>query len=831
MAKTTGLGFKTPDSWGNRSALGGTYLALKDVRGNRDGLWGNEDQMAGQVGGLFARQPLALRAKATAEVGLRTKDEIRELEQFRAEAEAKWGVPTVAAEVLGQLRHPDLYAAQKAIVLSQLGRAPSEVNEHIVRASGSVANQSIEARDVFTQLWAAKGTPSGRVVVLSPGFQETWRDFVDVVDKINANGHDVLVMDHQWSSETDENAGGMDRGNGVARDVASVMAKAAELARERHGEDGTVILAGNSMGGGPGAAGAAAHIAAGTMALDGAAPPTGVPMALFDPFFGATPNFVNDVVGLAARVPVANRMKVPSAGLPDLTDDKTAEQRGAQNAVLSDARAQLSTMTRALPDIAMIRELARENAHKMGPSIVVHAERDTLADPAAAKAFAKSIGAEMRSIDSSNHVHQLSPTDQQHLVDAIETLATPRHGTVAMPRMNVTLRAPLEMKVSGDLRSAKVRYAIPMDDLDTQPLGDRRFADAIDTISLGRPFVRERSDDNVTFSVEQVNGEATLILEADVVPSVFEQLAAPFSIILDSGQHVLLTPTPETIAYDMTAAEVVSDRSSLENKQSYRAFQQERLGELEHLLANPDEIRTGTYLNGRPAREVRREELAQAKTDHAEAKTRVAELRTAIDQTWAKLDLREKHFAMRVVEPFPADDAWPGIEADLASAYETFLPLDRDKARLTKIVEDTQHLGGEIVGGYRRELIDVTRAHAQASRTLEATIDTATKRFETLGQMERFYTYLADVYPPDGEAPKAYRHAEGSVKNNAHFIEVFTESLRRLEARAEEQHAALPAAIEKLNGEIAETDAAIADLEQQIANPTQQIRTRPFQTS
>lgn len=420
--KTFGLG-ATPSGWGDRSALGGTFQTLRDLRGNNDGIWGNEDKLGGEPGRLFARQPLLLRGKAAAKVGLRAKDEIAALEEFRQAVELKWGQRTVAPEISARLRRPNLYAAQKALTLARFDRTPDEVTEHVVRAAGRVNGEPIEARDVFTQLWAAKGAPSGEVVVLSPGFQETWRDFVEVIDQLNASGHDVLVMDHQWASETEGKAGGLDRGFGVARDVAAVAAKAASLARERHGAGGSVILAGNSMGGGPGAFGAALMAALGKIDLEGEQMPKGLRTVLFDPFFGATPGFLNDAIGIASRIPVINEIAVPAAGLPDLTDDPVAEQKGAQNAVLAGTRARLSSMNRALPDLEIIQAMARRHGGRLGETIVLHANNDPLADPARAKEMAETIGAEYREIDSGNHVHQLSPTDQGHLVEAINALA------------------------------------------------------------------------------------------------------------------------------------------------------------------------------------------------------------------------------------------------------------------------------------------------------------------------------------------------------------------------------------------------------------------------
>ena len=47
--------------------------------------------------------------------------------------------------------------------------------------------------------------------MLSPGFQETGRNFYEQIQLLNQQGHDVLVMDHQWAGYTSGEKGTLDK--------------------------------------------------------------------------------------------------------------------------------------------------------------------------------------------------------------------------------------------------------------------------------------------------------------------------------------------------------------------------------------------------------------------------------------------------------------------------------------------------------------------------------------------------------------------------------------------------------------------------------------------
>lgn len=410
--------------WGTRSQINATIQDLADAKGNRDGIWNNEGTTGGH-GNIFERQPLVAKLTQFVGAGVSTQDEIAQLKSFRAGQEAQWGQPVTQLD-LNTLQDGELFAAQKAIALTRMGRSPADVTEGFVRAAGRVDGESIAPRDVFWQRFRPEGEPSGKVVVVSPGFQETGRNFYEQIQQMNRLGHDVVVMDHQWAGQTEGTPGGLDRGFGVARDVAAVTAFAQQIVKQEY--QGTpqseVVLFGNSMGAGPGVLGAILLNDNGRIELDGPPMPKGVKAVLQAPFLQATENPVNHVLGWASEIPLLNRIMTPSVGVPVLTHDPVGAQKGAQSAVLEDVRAQLRSMTSAEPDLERIHDLLDQGLRPQGQLFVVHGSGDPLADVKGSQHLKSVLGdqVQLQIIESNNHVLEQTPGEQNHAIAGLQRL-------------------------------------------------------------------------------------------------------------------------------------------------------------------------------------------------------------------------------------------------------------------------------------------------------------------------------------------------------------------------------------------------------------------------
>lgn len=412
-----------------RSQLGGTVQELKDLLGNRDGIWGNEDKPAGTTGDVFDTNPLALRVRMAASTGLSAADEKKLLADFVKEREADWGRPVMDPRVQSELNGGELFAAQKAIALTRYGRDPGDVSERFVTASGRVNGKEIPAARVFTQHFEPLGKPTGDVVVMSPGFLETGRAFLDEVDRLSKAGAYVVVMDHQWAGQSEGKKGGIASGESVALHVAAVVEDAARIGRERYGDDLHLAVVGESMGGGPGVLGATLMARAGKLELEGT--PTGstgstgsalagdVDLFLQAPFLGSTPTFLNGALAAASKLPFVNRIAAPALGLPDFVDDPKGEHLVAQGMVLEDIRGRTQAFGASDAFVADLNALLASGVRPGGHVIVVHGEKDPLADFTKAEALVRKLGdgGELVRLESGDHgLSASNPEVVEHLI-------------------------------------------------------------------------------------------------------------------------------------------------------------------------------------------------------------------------------------------------------------------------------------------------------------------------------------------------------------------------------------------------------------------------------
>lgn len=421
-----------PPSWGARSQIGGTVQELKDLTGNKDGIWGNEKKPAGTTGDVFDTNPLALRARSAASTGISTKDEVKLLADFVASREASWGRPVLDEGVRVQLNGGDLFAAQKAIALTRYDRHPDDVTERFVTAGGKVNGKDIEPSQVFTQHHKPIGEPTGDVVVMSPGFLESGRAFLDEVSRLNKAGAHVVIMDHQWAGQTEGRKGGIDSAESIALHVAAVVEDAASIGKELYGDASRVSVVGESMGAGPGALGAVLMARAGKLEVNGAPAKTladGVDLFLQAPFLGATPSLLNDTLAFAAKLPFVNRLAVPATGLPDFVEDPKGEHLAAQGMVLEDIRGQTQAFGASDAFVGDLFALLQGGVTTGGKVMVAHDEKDPLADFSKAEQLVKDLGDDGQLIRLSGGDHGLSASDPDVVEHFISHLQAKRAAT------------------------------------------------------------------------------------------------------------------------------------------------------------------------------------------------------------------------------------------------------------------------------------------------------------------------------------------------------------------------------------------------------------------
>jgi alpha-beta hydrolase superfamily lysophospholipase len=292
----------------------------------------------------------------------------------------------------GSVPNFDLFRAQKAIELTRYNRKPQDVTEGFINASGSVDGQTIAPRRIFWQRWKPIGKPNGKVVVVSPGYSETGREFLYQVNQLNKAGYDVITMDHQWAGYTSnadgkQTPGRIDRGFGVARDVAATAAFASQVAdadyanAPGHG----VVLMGCSMGAGPGVVGALTLNDNGKIQLDGPQMPKGLSAAVEAPFFvmreqPLVSQFIQGTVGFfgAGGLPIPVRWQLP--GSPNLTSDPNAKKEFLLDATVDSTDATAAAATASNADIQTILGMINQGQHPSGTIEFLVPNDDHLAD-------------------------------------------------------------------------------------------------------------------------------------------------------------------------------------------------------------------------------------------------------------------------------------------------------------------------------------------------------------------------------------------------------------------------------------------------------------------
>ena len=319
----------------------------------------------------FAQARPEARALVPQDLNPSSLDDIGELLDLRRKCERDWGAPVSEID-LQRLRGGELFAVHKALVLARLGRHPSEVTEGFVTGSGRVGDVRIEPRDIFWQRFKPRGAPNGRVVVLSPRYGETGRDYADAIDAMARQGFDVFVMDHQWAGHTTRNPSGVDSGYGIARDVAAVGAFAYSTMERDYASfpKRNLMLVGKALGASAGAFGAALLNDQGLLKLDGREMPRGVDVVMVSPWFGPTSSFQNRLRSVVSRVPFLRRLSIQYNESTGLHLDSPRAMRKL-----------LGALGHAQKDLRSMLKLVETGNMLHGRSYIIHNARDPVASP------------------------------------------------------------------------------------------------------------------------------------------------------------------------------------------------------------------------------------------------------------------------------------------------------------------------------------------------------------------------------------------------------------------------------------------------------------------
>ncbi len=411
-------------SFGSRAQVTTFLQKIEDATvGNKDGIIGNESDAAGSPkGGAIANNPLLFALKQSLAAGWSKADENQKLSSFMTASEKTFGGPVTS---LSKPAHVDDerwngFRLDKAISLVRLGLTPNDVSEHVVTAAGSVDGHAIAPRDVFVQRFAPQGTPSGKTIVVSPGFLESGRNYLEQANILCKEGHAVVVMDHQWAGLSSGPQGGIDRGFGIARDLAAVAAWAHADAPKNE-----VVLLGTSMGAGAGVVGALTMNDHDRIQLQGPAMPKGINAVLQGPFFARTSSVANATLAAAGTIPLIKEIPLPATGLPILSGDQATLRKLAAHATTESLTGRASAFHASTEDLATTKQAIDAGKGPTGKVYVIHAEGDTLADYQASKMWTAALGNNAKFhtiVGSTSHVIEENLAEQKLMLDGLKWL-------------------------------------------------------------------------------------------------------------------------------------------------------------------------------------------------------------------------------------------------------------------------------------------------------------------------------------------------------------------------------------------------------------------------
>ncbi len=424
----------TTISFGSRATVSTLIARLDDATvGNKDGIVGNEAKKTGDASGasVFDTNPLLFQLRGFFSVGVSKKDEQARLGDFLGAVEKQFGPVTTETKPAWVKQNDwNTYVVDKAITMVRLGRPPGDCVDGFVKARGSVDGHDIAPRDVFTQTWRVpEGVkPSGKTIVMSPGFLESGRNYTEQVQLLNKQGHEVVVMDHQWAGLTGDpsrgDAGGarghIDRGFGIARDVAAVAAHLAAQAKH-------VTLVGTSMGAGAGVLGAVLMNDAdpSRVKLEGSNQmPRGLNVVLQGAFFERSGGVLNGALAASGKLPGLNQFPLPATGAPILSGDQATLRMIAAHASTEHLTGQAQAFHASTEDLAAMKKILESGSKPGGRIELIHSKKDTLAHYDATVAWSKLLGdkAHLHTVDSTSHVYSESPTEMKLVLGGLERL-------------------------------------------------------------------------------------------------------------------------------------------------------------------------------------------------------------------------------------------------------------------------------------------------------------------------------------------------------------------------------------------------------------------------
>lgn len=416
--------------------------AVKQADGNQNGVLFDEGERGPPK---WARNVVVQYGQAAASVGLSRRDEEVLITDLLGALETKWGAPVTDLPLDAIPKRGVEMAIRKASMLVRMGLEPHRVEDFVLDVSGRLGASRARDQRIFGQHFRADPeAASGKVVVLTPGFQETGRSFEKQVGEMLGRGYDVVTFDAPWAGHSDGAEGTFDSIEALGRNVNAVCAYAESRRLALHGgrDDSELVLMGNSMGG-LAALCAKAMSDAGEAKLDRvqvkadagdvrAVPtrmPGGVKLLLQAPFLGLSDGLLNDALAFVGKLPAINRIGLPSNGVaPKITSDRHVALVNAQATLLEHLQARPEAMAKGIDGGKRVKAFVQAQGLE-GDVAIYHQRGDTLANHDDSAALARTLRerpgghVELVSAPGVDHVVQNDPDVYRDPIDLLDRLA------------------------------------------------------------------------------------------------------------------------------------------------------------------------------------------------------------------------------------------------------------------------------------------------------------------------------------------------------------------------------------------------------------------------
>ncbi|MFN8671930.1 MAG: hypothetical protein U0457_07590 [Candidatus Sericytochromatia bacterium] len=417
----------TEKDWGTKAQIAGTSLDLKDLRGNKDGIWENERQDKNIVLGLgntdlrtwIVNKPDTEKKDITSTVVL------KELNDFLTSNEQKWGIKASTLDP-NNIKAGKLFIVQKAINLVRYNRQPAEVGDGFLKTGGSVSGYQSPSREIFWQRFKPIGNPIGKLVIVMPDYPETGRNYLEQVNKLNKLGYDAVIIDPQWAGQSKYlYKGTIDRGYGLVADLA-FAAGVFNIILEREYKsinDREIIFLGSGLG---------ATTALMTAALNdndkilldrGVTMPKGIKVVAESFYLPKEEKDITLLLNDFSQNELYKKLVPYSPSFPTFSYNEISTQKAVQLNILEDSDIQYRAFPLANKDIQDFFEQVKNGLKPFSEINIIASEKNKLISYQDIENLKTYFGDKLKikKIDGENHSFSLNPKEQDYVIDIFKT--------------------------------------------------------------------------------------------------------------------------------------------------------------------------------------------------------------------------------------------------------------------------------------------------------------------------------------------------------------------------------------------------------------------------